>query len=319
MSYLAAHWSLAWPALIGYALAVGVHLTGLRRLTAVSPAPGGQPDSGTANLGREAVAFHLGLLAVLLAMVTPIGYWSEVYIWVRSIQDLLLAVVATALIVLGAPWRPLSAGLRPLGKPAHQAQAAAPVLRGQSAPSWWLARPAATTAVYTVIWLSWHIPALYDAAATNAAVRYAQYACYLGAGVLFWLQLIGSRPSSPVAPPLRRVVLLVGALMADTLLGMVLVFGSGAVYPAYPTAAHRTLSLVADQQMGGAILWMGMLPPFVIAVIALLVTWLDDEERDDPTRDLDRLARRWTTGWPSRTGAAAAAWQPRPRYRRSTP
>jgi len=238
-------------------------------------------------------------------------------------QDLLLAVVAPSLIVLGAPWRPLSAGIRLSHRPAERAasggqaatrQAAA----GQAATGWWLARPVGATAAFSVIWLGWHLPALYDAGVTNAAVRYAQYACYLGAGVVFWLQLIGSRPSSPAAGPLRRLTLLVAAVVADTLLGMVLVFGSGVVYPAYRGAAHHALSVVSDQQIGGAVLWIGVLPPFIIAAIALLNTWLDNEERDDPSHDLERLTRRRTVGWASRSGAGAAGWQSRPRYRPPT-
>jgi putative membrane protein len=314
MSYLASHWTAVWPALVGCAVIACVHLTGVRRLTAVGrPPPGGQLDSRVANLGLEALAFQAGLLAVLLAVVTPVGYWSGVYIWVRSMQDLLLAVVAPSLIVLGAPWRPLSAGIRLPRRPAERAASG-----GQAAAGWWLARPAGATAAFSVIWLGWHLPALYDAGATNAAVRYAQYACYLGAGVLLWLQLIGSGPSSPAAPPLRRLTLLVAAVVADTLLGMVLVFGSGVVYPAYRGAAHHALSVVSDQQIGGAVLWMGVLPPFIIASIALLNTWLDNEERDDPSRDLERLTRRRTVGWASRSGAGAGGWQSRPRYRPPT-
>jgi putative membrane protein len=318
MSYLASHWTAAWPALVGYAVVVGVHLTGLLRLTAViRPPQGGQVDARAANLGREALAFHVGLLAVLLAVVTPVGYWSGVYIWVRSIQDLLLAVVAPSLIVLGAPWRPLSEGMRMLRRSARRpASSGGPSARGRPAAGWWLAWPTGATAPFSVIWLGWHLPVLYDAGATNVAVRYAGYACYLCIGVLFWLQLIGSRPSGPAAPPLRRLALLIGVVVADTVLGMVLVFGSGVIYPAYRGAAHHALSVVSDQQIGGAVLWMGVLPTFIIAAIALLNTWLDNEERDDPSHDLERLTRRQTVGWPSRSGAGAAAWQTRPRYHR---
>ena len=51
---------------------------------------------------------------------------------------------------------------------------------------------------------------------------------------MFWLQLIGSRPWT-ATPPLRRVALLIGTVAADTVLGMVLVFGSGVFYPTTAT------------------------------------------------------------------------------------
>ena len=83
---------------------------------------------------------------------------------------------------------------------------------------------------FNVIWLGWHLPALFDQVPVSAAAAAVEYVLYLGAGILFWLQLIGSRPWTPAAPPMRRVALLIGTVAADTILGMVLVFGSGVFY-----------------------------------------------------------------------------------------
>ena len=73
---------------------------------------------------------------------------------------------------------------------------------------------------------------------------------------------------------------------------MVLVFGSGLLYPAYRTGGHNSLSVIADQQVGGAVLWMGMLPPLIIATVALLLGWMEHEESDELSRELDRLTGR---------------------------
>jgi putative membrane protein len=111
-------------------------------------------------------------------------------------------------------------------------------LRAQddAAPSrtpWWLRWPVTTVVAFNVIWLGWHLPALFDRAAAGAAAAAVEYVLYLGAGILFWLQLIGSRPWTPAAAPLRRAALVVGTVAADTVLGMVLVFGSGVLYRVY--------------------------------------------------------------------------------------
>ncbi len=95
-----AHWLVSWPLLIGYAVVAVAHLAGLRRLLAARLAR-------FSSRLREAAAFQAGLLAVLLALVSPIGYWSPTFMWVRGLQDLLLALAAPGLIVLGAPWEPL--------------------------------------------------------------------------------------------------------------------------------------------------------------------------------------------------------------------
>jgi putative membrane protein len=322
MKYLAAHWSSAWAVWVLCAAVAAAHLAGLRHMTAARRPAGRAAESrpGAGSLVRETAAFYAGLVTAAAAIASPIGYWSGIYIWVRSMQDLLLAVVAPSLIVLGAPWAVLAAGAgwrsrRPAGERAEPRNQPPPAGRRTA---WRLASPTGVAVAFTIIWLGWHVPALYDLAVTSAVARYAEYAVYLGAGIAFWLQLIGSRPSSPAAPPLRRLKLLIGVVVADTILGMVLVFGSALLYPAYGGSAHHVLSVIADQQVGGAVLWMGILPPFIIAVVALLHTWLENEESDEFTRELDRLTRRRAAGWASGKGLGAGAWPSRSGHRRPT-
>src|SRR5215467_1914413 len=87
----------------------------------------------------------------------------------------------------------------------------------------------------------WHLPALYDGALRHPAEYAAEVVSYLGLGVAFWLQLIGSRPLSPAWAPLRRVALLAGTVIVSTLLGMVIVFGYGVAYPGYAGPGHRVV------------------------------------------------------------------------------
>jgi cytochrome c oxidase assembly factor CtaG len=292
MSYVLAHWSPGWVVLAIWAAAAAAHLCVWR------------------DGAWRSAAFHGGLLAVLLALVSPLAYWSLTFIWVRSIQDLLLAVVAPALIMLGAPLRLRSPGARGT--------------RGS------LAGPVAVTLAFNVVWLGGHVPALYDLAAANTAARYVQWAAYLAAGIVFWRQLIGPGRSGPAVDmaqvaPMRRLALLVATAAADTILGMVLVFGSGLVYPAYRGAGHHVLSVVADQQVGGAVLWMGMLPPLIIATVALVLGWLEHEECDELSRELDRLTGQTPAAGsppqarrPAWASSARAAWPARAGYRRPT-
>jgi cytochrome c oxidase assembly factor CtaG len=276
MNPVLAHWSASWPALIVYVALAGAHLTGLARLR----------PAGHAAL-REAAVFQAGLLVALLAFVSPVGYWSGTYIWVRALQDLALAIVAPGLIVLGAPWAALA---RCLGRE----------LAAGEHPPWWLRQPVAVVVAFNVIWLAWHVPALFDQVPASAAAAVAEYLLYLGAGTWFWLQLIGSRPWSPASPPLRRAAMLVGTVVADTVLGMVLVFGSGVLYPAYQNAAHHVMTVVDDQQLAGAILWMGMLPPVIVAAVAVLIRWLGDEESAALSAGFDGLLAQRGSAWPSR-------------------
>ena len=292
--FLWSHWSANWPALIIYAVVVGAHLAGLRRLLS-----SGTPVGRRATI-REAAVFQSGLLLALLVIVSPLGYWSGIYIWVRALDDLTLAFVAPGLIVLGAPWAALA---RSLGRPAPGASDA-------SGPRpWWLRWPVATVVAFNVIWLGGHLTVAFDRVPVSWAAAAAEYVLYLGGGILFWLQLIGSRPWSPASSPLRRAALLAGTVAADTVLGMVLTFGASVVYPGYANQWHHVMTLLDDQQLSGAILWMGILPPVIGAAVALLNQWLNDEDSAALSAGFDRLLAQ-----PDRSGRRPA-WPSRPRFR----
>jgi putative membrane protein len=268
------HWSASWPVLIAYVILASWHLAGLRG-TLATPTTGSRRQ-----LVREAALFQLGLAVIVLALVSPIGYLSDVYIWVRALQELLVAVTGPGLIVLGAPW----AALRiPPGRVA-----------------WLLSRPVLAVIAANVVVLGWQLPVLFDAAHGSAGVALAEHVSYIAAGLLFWLQLISSRPLSQRTSPMRRVTLLVGTVLASTVVGMVLVFGNGVQYPVYANSAHHLTSVLYDQQLAGAVLWMGMLVPLTVAGVALLLEWFSNEESAELTAGLDRLLAPRPHGWPSR-------------------
>ena len=338
MNMVVSHWSANVVVLAGCLVIAAVHLAGVRGVMADARRAGPAAPDG---LVREVIAFDAGLAVVLLALVSPVAYWSRDFIWVRSLQDLLLAVVAPPLIVLGAPWLPLRRGLRvwrggPMPAPGAKVAGSAaegraparrvrawPVRRGGCGGSaagaeaagpgarpvakrpagGWLSWPVAVTAAFTVAWCGWHVPVLYDAALRYPLVLAAEVVSYLGVGVLFWLQLIGSRPLAPRFRPLPRVMLIAGTVVTSTILGMVLGFGANVLYPAYRGAGHHhLLTVVADQQLGGAILWVLVLPPYIIAGVALLLRWLNDEESEALALGFDRLLRPPRSAWPTRTG-----------------
>jgi cytochrome c oxidase assembly factor CtaG len=288
-----AHWSASWPVLIGYAIVGPWHLAGLARLRAAR-AGGNRPADGVrpADLRRQAVLFQLGLLLVLLALVSPVGYWSGVYVWVRAVQTLLVAVVGPGLMVLGAPWL----AFRSLWRPGSVHTSPDRV----TGVPFLVSHPVVAVVVFNVVFVGWQLPYLYDLAQANGAVALAEHASFVAAGLLLWLQLISSRPISAPCSPLRRVVFVIWTVGVSTVLGMVLVFGSSVIYPAYANSAHHVMSVLDDQQLSGAVLWMGILPPLITAAVALLSQWLDHEETADVSAGLSRLTAARRGGWPSR-------------------
>jgi cytochrome c oxidase assembly factor CtaG len=301
MNVVVSHWSANAAVLAAVAAVTAVHLRGLHGVAADARRRGGDVPRG---LGREVAAFYGGLCVVVLALLSPLAYWSAHYIWVRSVQDVLLANLAPAFLVLGAPWLVLHRGLSFRTPRAHgPGRGPGPRPGPQPGRAARLARVSVLAVIaFNVAWCAWHLPVLYDGALRYPAAYAAEVVTYLGLGVAFWLQLIGSRPLSPPLVPLRRVALLAGTVIVSTVLGMVLVFGYGLAYPGYAGPGHRVLSVVYDQQAGGAVLWVLVLPAYVTVGVALLIRWLNDEEAQALTSGLDRLLKPAKPAWPSRPG-----------------
>jgi putative membrane protein len=292
------HWSASPLALALLAAVVAVHLLGMRGLAADA---GGGRRSLPPAVTREAVIFYAGLLAVLLAVVSSVGYWAQRLIWVRSVQDLLLAIVAPLLIVLGAPWLVLYRGLR--GRPWAGRREREKDANGRPDDYLaWRRLPIAATLAFNIAWCCWHLPVLYDAARSSPLAFAGQVGSYLGFGMLFWLQLVRSRPHVPALTPIRRVMLLVGTAGIGAVLAMVLVFGSTLLYPGYLASHHHAFSVIADQQVGGAVLWVIPLIPYFAVAVALLVRWLNEEESAELATGIDRLLKPPRSAWSSRPG-----------------
>src|SRR5690349_20974749 len=154
MNVVVSHWSANAAVLAVVAVVTAVHVHGLRGVALDARRQGEDTPRG---MGWEATAFYGGLLVVLLALLSPLAYWSDRYIWVRSLQDILLASVAPVFLVLGAPWLVLRRGLP------FRRSTAADTGRTQAADA--APRPLAgrvrlavgTVVGFNVAWCGWHL------------------------------------------------------------------------------------------------------------------------------------------------------------------
>ena len=305
MNVVVSNWSANVVALAAYAVAAVTHLLGVRDAATDARRQGRPLPPGQV---RRAVAFQAGLLLAVLAVVSPIGYWSYRYIWVRNFQDVILTIAAPALIVLGAPWLPLRRGLGLAGRDRRAAGApGAPNEPGGSdaaARDWspgWPVLPIVVTVMFCAAWWVWHLPGPFDAAVRSPAVYALETITYLAAGILMWLQLVESPPLRPQLPPLRRIALVLVLAASGTVLGLIRAYGPGVAYPAYLDSGRSVAAVVSDQQAGGAILWVIPLIPLSILAVGLATRWLSEEESEPSAADFDRLLKH-KSAWPSRPG-----------------
>jgi len=215
--------------------------------------------------------FSGGLLAVAVALLSPLEPLSGVLASAHMVQHLLLTLVAAPLLAVGAP---AGALLRGLPVPVRRtvtgsrrrlrpAVAAAHLLR--SSVVVWLLHVAA-------LWL-WHASVLYDAAVQHAAVHALEHLTFLLTGVLFWRVVIGAR-ALRVGPGLG-VLLVFGMTLQSALLALLLTFAGTPWYPSYAqTTQPWGLDQLADQHLAGTIMWVPAGLVYLGTALVLLVGWV---------------------------------------------
>jgi len=291
MSYLLDHWSFD-PFLIVAIVLAAWHEIGLARLARRS-----RPER-TAQRRRRSLWFYGGLAVLLIAVQSPIDYWADDYFFVHMIQHLLLMLAAPSMIVAVAPWQPLLAALPGQGG----RTATRGVLRGRwSAPLRAVGgaalRPWAAVAIFNIMMVAWHVPALFDLAERNQAVHiWLMHGSFFIAGVLFWLQFIASPPFRIRMPAASQAAALLLTNVVMWILAMSMgIFSSSSWYPVYNHIPGVTLSPFADQQIGAGILWICgdfWAVPCMIFVIRRLIAE-DGSVSSAVDRILGRRSRRY--------------------------
>jgi putative membrane protein len=234
-------------------------------------------------------AFLSGLAAIVLALASPIEAYEGQLFSVHMIQHMLLELVAAPLLLLGAP---ATLALR----------AASPsVRRGlltvlHSWPVAVLTFPLVTWLVFAGVNWGWHFSALYDQALENPPLHYLQHATFLIAALLFWWPVVGADPARWRLPRPARLFYLFLAMPQNSFLGVALMSAPAVLYPHYlsnlrdwgPTA-------IADQNLGGIVMWVLGDVVFLIAMAAVVAGWVRHEDRRtarlDARLDAERAAR----------------------------
>ena len=252
MNYVLDHWSFDPFLVIAIVLAIW-HEIGLARLAARS-----RPDR-TSQRRRRSLLFYTGLAILLIAVQSPIDYWADDYFFVHMIQHLLLMFAAPTLIVASAPWQPLLAAL-----PGKSGQAATREVmtgvwsRPLRAVGGFMLRPWVSVIFFNAVMLFWHLPGPFDLAERNQAIHiWLMHSSFFIAGVLFWLQFIGSTPFRIRMSPVAQASALLATNVVMWVLAMAMGFlTSSSWYSVYNHVPGVTLPAFADQQIGAGILWI---------------------------------------------------------------
>ena len=234
-----------------------------------------------------------GLAAVVVCLVPPVATLAQRYVVAESVQFVVFAMVAPALVVLGAPWRLLRLS-RPDGTGGLAGRVAVARQEDRS-----FLRASIFLIVFAAVTLAWRLPPVMDALARQPVLMAAEMVTVLPAGLGLWLELIPSPPLAPRLPRPHRAAVAALAMWFTWAVAYVVGFHNEAVFTAYASVPGRAVGLVADQELAVAIIWAVAGLCFVPVVIVTMMGWLagndTDEELQRIVRDADQ--RAVVKGW----------------------
>ncbi|WP_246831418.1 cytochrome c oxidase assembly protein [Pseudotabrizicola formosa] len=121
--------------------------------------------------------------------------------------------------------------------------------------------------------LAWHVPSVYAAAWNSEALYWLMQAALLGPAWVFWSAVLRPKQQAEVVFMDALQIAALAGIMG--LIGAVLTFAPTALYPLHllGTEAYG-LSLLADQQLAGLIMWVpGFLPLAALAFRICTRAW----------------------------------------------
>lgn len=212
------------------------------------------------------VTYFIGLTVLALAIASPLHRLSDSYLFsAHMVQHELLTLVVPPLLLLGVSpsmvwWLESVPGLAALGR-THL-------------------YPVVAYGTFHILFSFVHFPRIYDAVFANGLAHFLVHAGLLVLGLAIWFPLF-----SPVPYLLPRLSL-PGAMLfcflqtiPGTLVGALITLSEQVTYHHYGAAPEAFgISPLADQQLGGLIMWVVGGTYFLVVLTVLFFVWADREE-----------------------------------------
>ena len=271
-------WPL-WPA-VGLVVAGTLYLRGWRAL---------QPTRARELPRWRAVCFFLGLLALWIALASPIDALDDFLLSAHMLQHFILMSVVPPLLVLGAPLVPMLRGL-----PRWMVRGLRPLFASRALHklAHALAHPGVAWLLMNVAYLGWHVPQAFELTLRSEAWHNTEHMCFLFTSIAFWWVVIEPWPSRRRWSRWMVIPYLLTADVVNTILSAVLTFSGKVLYPSY-AAAERISSLtpLKDQILAGAEMWVLNSLVFLVPVAVIVVGMLSPRRLQDGTRMKTDYAR----------------------------
>jgi cytochrome c oxidase assembly factor CtaG len=218
-------------------------------------------------------AYVAGALVVSAAVSGPFDTAADARLSAHMLQHLVLASVAPALIALGAPVRAALGGLpRPAGRSLARALA--------SRPGHLLARAPVAFGLAAAALLVLHLTPLFDVALAHPLAHAGEHAILFWTALLSWVVVLGVDPLPARPSGVAALACLSASMVAMAVVGAVYVSSDGLLF-----AHYAGPGALADQRLGGTIMWLGGVAILVPAAVGVAARALRREEARQVRRE----------------------------------
>jgi len=239
------------------------------------------------------VAFFTGVVALFIALQSPVDTLAERSFLIHQIQHFLIRMVGPMLIFLSAPQGTLVAGIpdylrRSVVKPVLSSTGIRSVFS-------FIAHPASVTALFIGTFYFWQLPEFHNLAILNIYIHYLMHSILLITGLLFFWRLFDRRPAPKGARFGVRLMMIWIMILSNILIGAYLTFKGQILYPAYDVIGRLWFPALTDEQLGSITIWIPNSMMGLISILIVIHMWGLQETKDNERR-LAKLAS-YGHGW----------------------
>ncbi|WP_237774444.1 cytochrome c oxidase assembly protein [Actinosynnema sp. ALI-1.44] len=261
---------------LAIAMAV-LYLLGVRRLRA----------RGDAWPVGRTVAWLCGCATILLATSSGIGRYSPSMFSIHMISHMMLNMLAPILLVLGGAVTLALRALPAAGKGNPPGPREWIVAFVHSPVAKVLTHPVVALVLFVGSYYVLYFSGLFDSALDLHWAHLAMNAHFLLTGYVFYWPVIGIDPAPRKLPPVGRLAMVFASMPFHAFFGVVLMSMQQIIGDRF----YRSLGLpwatdlLSDQRLGGGIAWAAGEVPLLVVVVALLVQWARQDEKEARRRD----------------------------------
>jgi putative membrane protein len=248
-----APWDFSWPEYLAFALTI---LWFLRGLAAT-------PEDSRPSIMRR-ISFFSGVALLYMMLQTHFDYMAQHMFFLNRIQHVVMHHIGPFLIALGFAGETIRRGMPPWLQRVAVSRPAAVTIGV-------LQQPVVAVFLFVGLFYFWLIPPVHFRAMIDPRL-YAlmNWSMFLD-GLLFWSLALDPRPRPPARVSYAaRFVLAVAVMFPQIALGAVITFSQHDLFPYYDLCGRLfpSLDALADQQIGGIVIWI---PPAMMSVIGALL------------------------------------------------